>query len=120
MKVKCIKLLDGYGKPTDYSPWAKVGGIYPVFAVEVDHGQAWFRMLGEEQGTPVLFEPEMFEIVSPIIPPHWVIATTGSGSFDLAPEPWTHKEFWERYSNREPEAVASFERELAKTLAADP
>src|SRR2546430_1002215 len=106
MKVRCIKLLDVNGEPTNESGWAKIGATYHVLSVWVGSRDAGFRLIGEDRHTPALFEPEMFEIVSPIIPPTWVIASSMPGTFDIAPEPWTHKGFWERYFDFDPEAEA--------------
>src|SRR5689334_21339156 len=83
MKVRCVKLLDSRGQPTNDSPWAKIGAIYPVLCIGVVPDRARYRLFGESPTTPALFEPEMFEIVSPIVPPTWVIASTGPGAFDL-------------------------------------
>jgi hypothetical protein len=112
--------LNVYGEPTNHSTWTRIGATYPVLSIEVDPEGPRFRMLGKDRHTPALFRPEMFEIASPIIPPTCVVATIAPGAFHLAPEPWTQKGFWERYFDSDPEAMASFERERAKILAAAP
>jgi|CZKU01.1.fsa_nt_gi hypothetical protein len=119
MKVRCVKLLDWQKKPVDRSAWAKIGGIYHVLSLWIEPGQTGLRLIGEEP-TPTLFEPEMFEVVSSIIPDTWVITSPKPGCLSLAPAAWNTPGFWERYFDREPDAVACFEQCRAKIVAADP
>jgi len=120
MKIRCIKLLNVFREPTDDQYWVKLGAIYQVLTIWVDERGVAFRIISERDESPGLHPLEMFEIVSPIIPPNWVIASPSPGCLSLAPEPWTQKGFWERYFDFEPEALECFEREKAKILAADP
>jgi hypothetical protein len=119
MKVRCIKLLDSRSRPVDHSAWAKVGGEYHVLSIWVEPGQTRLRLVGEEP-TPALFEPEMFEVVSPAIPPTWVVTSPKPGCLSIAPDAWSGAGFWERFFDGEPEAVAAFKEEQAKIVAADP
>src|SRR4051812_1975447 len=120
MKVRCIKVLDADGKPTDSQYWVKLGAIYHVLSVSADERGVEFRIIPRGYESPNLHQSEMFEIVSPIIPPNWVITSPAPGCLSLAPEPWTQKGFWERYFDFHPDARACFERERTKILAADP
>jgi len=119
MKVRCIKLLDSRGLPTTRSAWVKVGGTYHVLSVWIEPGQTKLRLIGEEP-TPALFEVEMFEVVSSIIPVTWVIASPKAGCLSLAPSAWNTAGFWENFFEREPEAVACFEKQRARIVACDP
>jgi hypothetical protein len=119
MKVRCIKLLDSTGRPAERSPWAKVGSVYQVLSIWIEPARTWLRLVGEEP-TPALFEPEMFEVVSSAIPPSWVATSPKPGCLSLAPEPWSSPGFWERFFDCEAEAVAVFEEQKAKIVAADP
>jgi hypothetical protein len=119
MKVRCIKLLDSRSRPVERSAWATVGSVYHVLGILVEPTQTRLRLVGEEE-TPALFEPEMFEVVSPRIPPSWVVTSPRSGCLSLEPEAWSAVGFWERFFDGEPEAIASFKGEQAKIIAADP
>lgn len=119
MKVRCIKLLDSSGQAAEYSTWAKVGSVYHVLELWFKPARSRLRIVGEEP-TPALFEPEMFEVVTSVIPPNWVVTSIRPGYFSLAPDVWSAVGFWERYFDAEPEAVAVFEEERAKIIAADP
>lgn len=101
------------------STWARVGSVYHVLAVDVAPGRIWFRIMGDEP-TPALFEAEMFEIVTSAIPPTWVAASPKAGRLSFEPEAWSGEGFWERFFDGEPRAVAAFEEERAKIIAADP
>jgi len=119
MKVRCIKLLDSRGLPTNRSAWVKIGGIYHVLSVWLEYGQTRLRMIGEEP-TPALFELEMFEVVSSTIPITWVIVSPTAGCLSLAPSAWNSPGFWEAFFDRDPEAVSCFEEERKKIVAFDP
>jgi len=119
MKVRCVRLLDSLGKPTDRSHWAKVGAVYHVLSISIEPLQTRFRLVGEEP-TPALFEPEMFEVVSAGIPSVWVVSSSRPGCLALAPEAWSKPGFWESFFDGEPAAVACFEEYREKIVGADP
>ena len=119
MKVRCIKLLDSTGRSVERSTWAKIGGVYHVLGVWVEPGQTRLRLVGDEP-TPALFEPEMFEVVSSVVPPTWVATSPKPGCLSFEPEAWSSAGFWERFFDGEPEAVATFAEQRAKIVAADP
>ncbi|MDB4941682.1 MAG: hypothetical protein JWP97_1216 [Labilithrix sp.] len=107
------------GQPVERSPWVKIDSVYHVLEIWMEPGRIRLRLVGEEP-TPALFQPEMFEVVSSVIPPTWVVTIPRGGGLSLAPEPWNATGFWERFFDAEPEAVAVFEDERAKIVAADP
>lgn len=119
MKVRCIKLLTATGQRVESSAWAKIGSVYHVLSVWVEPGLTRLRLIGDEP-TPALFEPEMFELVSSVIPPNWVVTSPRAGCLSFAPGAWGDAAFFERFFDGEPEAVAVFEVERAKIVAADP
>jgi hypothetical protein len=119
MKVRCIKLLDWTGQPVERASWMKVGGVYTVLALWIEPGHNRFRLVGEEW-TPGLFDAEMFELVSGIVPSVWTISSPQPGCFSIEPEAWSRPGFWDAFFDREPEAIAVFEEERRKILAADP
>jgi hypothetical protein len=119
MKVRCVKLLDSRSRAAERSAWAKIGSVYHVLSIWVEPGQTRLRLVGEES-TPALFEPEMFEVISSAIPPNWVITSTTPGCLSLAPDAWNTPGFWERFFDADADAIAVFNEERAKIVAADP
>lgn len=119
MKVRCIKLLDSRGMPASHSAWAKVGSVYHVLALWIEPERTRLRLIGEEP-TPALFEPAMFEVVSSVIPPNWVVVSPEPGYLSLAPLTWSVPRFWERFFDGDPDAVANFEAERDRIIEADP
>lgn len=118
MKVRCVRVIDSMGQPSESSPWLKVGSVYHVLGIWVDPGRIRLRLVGEES-TPALFEPEMFEIVSSAIPSSWAIAMPGAGCMSIGPARWSRAGFWEDYFDGKPEAVSSFEAERGLILACE-
>jgi len=55
-----------------------------------------------------------------VIPPTWVATSPDSARLSFEPEAWAVTGYWERFFDREPEAVATFDEERAKVIAADP
>lgn len=119
MKIRCVQLFDSGGKLVERSGWAKVGGLYHVLTIWIEPGRTRLRLIGENP-TPALFEPEMFEIVSSVIPPTWVATSQQPGYFELGPAAWARRGFWEEFFDGRPEAVACFEEERNKILRSDP
>jgi hypothetical protein len=119
MKVRCITLLNSRGQPVERSAWAKVGAVYHVLGIWIEPSQTRLRLVGE-QPTPALFEPEMFEVVSSIVPSMWVVTFPRSGCLSFAPAEWSGPGFWEAFFDREPNAVACFEEQRRMIIASDP
>ena len=120
MKVRCIALRDSRGRPTDTSQQMTVGEVYHVLEIGIEAGRTVFRILGDERMTPALYDAELFELVSHVVPPTWKIVSNRPGRYWLRPEPWTPKEFWLELYDRQPAAVRCFDDELQKILTADP
>jgi hypothetical protein len=118
MKVRCIQLLDSTSQPVERSAWAKLGRVYHVLGIWIEPRRTLFRLVGEEP-TPALFEPEMFEVVSTVIPSTWIISSPKPGCFSLAPAAWSKPGFWEQFFDGEPETVACFEEHRAEIVASD-
>jgi hypothetical protein len=78
-----------------------------------------FRLVGDEQNA-ALFQPALFEVVSPIVPPNWVITSIKPGFITLGPNAWAQPGLLERYYDRDPVAIACFEEERQKIIASDP
>lgn len=115
MKVRCIRLLAPDGSPQRASPWLTVGKIYDVLTIELDRKGLWLlRLIGDRSSEVALFSIDAFEIVCSDLAPSWVISWTADGFFQLAPEAWLDGQFWERFYDRDPDAVRIFEIELVR------
>jgi len=121
MKVRCIKLLDSRGNPQTQAPWLTVGEVYQVMSVILGTDAKWaLRLVGDGLNGLALFRLEEFEIVSAKIPSSWIVTWSSKGVFELTTEPWCQSGFWERYYDKDPEAVRIFENERRKIIEADP
>ena len=76
--------------------------------------------MGDGLNGVALFRLEQFEVMTPKIPPTWVVAWSKNGSFYLRPEHWNQPSFLERYYDKDPEAIRIFEEERRKIIEADP
>ncbi len=87
-----------------------IGKAYTVLEVYHDdrHG-LMFRIIDDENISPVLFAAGQFVITSSLIPKEWIIKVKQNGYFELTPEPWSRDGFWEAYFNDDPEAVKAFD-----------
>lgn len=120
MKVRCVKLVDSKGKPQEQSPWLTLGKVYHVLSVTFGTQEKWLlRMVGDGLNGVALFPLEQFEIVSPAIPGTWIVTWNSKGVFELTTEAWRQSGFWERYYDRDPEAVHIFKEEQRKIIAND-
>lgn len=121
MKVRCVRLLDSSGKPQEKSGWLTIGKVYHVLEViQNSRGKWMFRLLGDEPNGPALFQFEEFEIVASKIPASWTIAWGKDGFFELTPEAWRQTGFWEKYYDRNPDAIQVFEEEKRKLIDEGP
>jgi len=115
MKVRCVRLMTHDGKPQDESCWLTIGKIYDVLEVSFD-GEWLLRLMGDGPNGVALFQLEIFEVVDPHIPPNWIATWGNNRTFCLSPRPWTDTGFWERYYDRDPKAVQTFEEERRRSV----
>lgn len=111
MKVKCVRLQEtNDGKRLGHL--LTIGREYDVLEIHFEPSQGvLLRFIGDDRFTAALFSGELFEITSQEIPHTWVVAKNKLGGYTLGPRPWLAPGFWERYFDREPEAVRTFEEE---------
>jgi hypothetical protein len=117
MKVRCTKLFAPDGSQQTSSPWLTVGRVYDVLTVELEPEGLWLIRLIADTGQVALFRLDAFEVVSNSLAPSWVARWTADGSFRLAPKAWLEAKFWERFHDREPDAMRVFDVELARLTA---
>ena len=121
MKVRCIHLMDSRGKTQERSAWLTIGKTYHVLEVIQDIHHRWLiRLVGDGSNGVALFPSEQFQILSSQVSPTWRISLEKNGYFALSPAAWSQPGFWDRYYDREPNAVRIFEDEMGKIIEADP
>ena len=119
MKVRCIKLVDGFGQPVSRSSWVSVGHVYHVLEVLASPERTRIRIVGDSK-TPALYHLEMFELVSGVIPAVWTVSSLRVGHFCICPKSWSADGFWEAYFDGNPEAGDAFQEGLNAIVNSDP
>lgn len=77
---------------------------YIVIGIEGD----WYRLISE-QGEPILFSPECFEIIDPTEPSFWITYYDKEcGGKYSKPERWSRPYFIDDYFNSKPPVVEEF------------
>jgi hypothetical protein len=121
MKVKSIFLRNSSGKSQETFSWLTIGKVYHVLEVIQGSNKKWMiRLVGDDLNGAALFPLEEFEIVTHKLPDSWIIKWDKEGFFRLTPEPWSHAGFWERFYDKDSDAMRVFEREKGKIINADP
>lgn len=105
MKVKCTKKRS-QGVTHDLT----VGWVYEVIGIEAD----WYRILNDS-GSPVLFDPALFQATDPRRPAHWKTRRLDGAEYAYAPE-LAAPGFFEDYHEGKPPAVRAFNRYLNRYL----
>lgn len=93
--------------------------MYHVLEIWTEPSATRLRLVGEEP-TPAMFEPEMFEIVSSVIPDAWKVTSPKPGCLSFAPEAWSRPGFWESFFDHQMDAVWCFEEQRNKIVSSDP
>jgi hypothetical protein len=97
----------------------KLGREYIVLEIVSQQGKdTLLRMEFSPREDSALFDSRLFTVVSARMPSSWSFFQTENGSFSLCPESWNVPGFWEAFYDREAWAVASYESEKRKILAA--
>jgi hypothetical protein len=113
MKVRYVEAQMEQAKDEDYSRWLTDGGTYVVLSVELEmHGSWMLRLMGDSANEVALFPLQSFEVVSDEIPRSWVVRSESSFLY-LGPTPWFEASFWERFYDRDPDALRIFDEQLA-------
>ena len=122
MRVRFVGSRSSSGVGTAF---LTVGAEYVVLSVEASaRDGVRFRILGDSDSGPGLYDATEFDLVSDAVPSNWRIAVGVGGSaaaFELAPGPWLEPGFWtDFFGDGDSAALAAqdaFERELAVVLA---
>lgn len=94
--------------------WLRPDDEYVVLAIEVDLRKGVFYRIASRQGTPALFEAELFTVTDPRVDGSWVVRYNDAGDIGLTPEAWSAPGFWEDYFNQDPVALERFRAVLSQ------
>jgi hypothetical protein len=115
MRVLCVKFIDPATRQERASaPWLMQDKEYAVLAIDVlPDKRVLFRIESEGDGTPALFDSEMFVTTLCQIPSNWCARVDEGGSLQFAPETWMRASFWDDFFDRKQEAVEVYQQERA-------
>jgi len=121
VKVRCKLLLDSLGRPQESSPALTLGKTYHVLSVILDVHTTWLvRLVADDDETVGLFRLCQFDVTSAKVPASWVATWNESGVFELTDERWSNTGFWDRFYDRDADALRVFEQERSRIVASDP
>ena len=125
MKIKCIKLLDAFGRMVEDSPWLVLGRTYHVLSIYIDrNGERRYAVVcHEREGEwPSVgnLPSECFEVTSAIAPSNWRPQIHLSSAITISPVAWQVDGFLETFFDRDPTAYPIFMREREIMLREDP
>lgn len=84
--------------------------VYSVLSIEIYEDETLYRIFSERE-SPIIYDCELFEIVSNRIPSLWTVNHNRQKKFfHICPQTWAAPEYWVRYFDAEPEAVADFDK----------
>lgn len=93
-----------------------VGQSYLVIEVLIEGPEAatQFRLAGDGQGVPGLYEANWFEVTDASLPPNWAFNQNDTdGCYVLGPRSFAQPGYWELYFDSDPTARAIFATEVA-------
>ena len=73
----------------------------------------------DEDSEPILYARECFDVTDASIPPDWVRDEGRAGDYYIDPPECAKRGFYEAYFDDKPEAVATFNRVLARLRAGE-
>jgi hypothetical protein len=126
MRVRCVSntgaglpssFLDergGYRRNTKYE--ISLHRVYTVYALTLRRGHVWYYICDDrELGYPVWHPAPLFEVVDPTLSRYWIFAHGSperDGDVVFAFREWADDPggYYDRLSDREPEATGTFRR----------
>jgi len=113
MKVSLRKGIDL--RAEHLQGWLRAEKAYVVLTVEQHSADSLgFRIESEDGGQPVVFKASLFEVLDGSLPKSWRVLSVRENVLELGPEPFGQEGFWERYFDRDPEALELYR--LVKTM----
>jgi hypothetical protein len=102
----------------DRDSWLTLNSEYQVLSVLMTpKGPAKLRIIADDGRTPILADASMFAMSSQPLPPSWVFAIREGGVVELGPPSWLDPGFWERYFDRDADAIMQFQKEIIRMEA---
>ncbi len=113
MIVRCRRLMSSTtGEPLEFSPYLTIGSKYVVLSINVTpDGYCRLQIVGDDVGSPGLFEAEMFTTESDRIPSMWVSRVDDHGGLAIGPSRWLREGFWDAYFDDSPAEMAAFQED---------
>lgn len=100
-----VRLKDKY-RP----PWKlRHGAVYRVIGIEADY----YRII-DEDGSPALYDPELFEIIEPSQPEDWVTSFGADGERYAYPPELDKPGLFEDYHDGDETAIAIVREYIAR------
>jgi len=122
MRVRCHKLINPItDSEEEMSPWLTIGETYLVLSVYAfENGDLKFRIIGDSPYVPILVNARQFVTTSSDIPSNWLGVISADGTFQLTPQSWLRRGFWEHYFNNEPGSIEEFKQESQRIQNEEP
>jgi hypothetical protein len=110
VKAVCVP-LDEPGRQRD--GWLTLHREYQVLEVLAQPGRSIkFRVMSDKGRVPILVESTKFAAVAQPLPRTWSMRVSQDGLVERAPARWLEVGYWEKFFDRDPEAVAIFHEEV--------
>ena len=124
MKVKCIKLLDAFGKEVEFSHWLTINKVYDVMSISIEQsGEVSYRIVtywrDGEWPDIGLHKACCFEIIDVRAPENWGISISLNGYIEIAPKKWLENGFMEKFYDHEPNVFLTFKEEYDFIVASN-
>jgi hypothetical protein len=111
VKALCVKVAGDSGRDS----WLTLNHEYQVLSILMkSKGPAKLRIIADDGRTPILADASLFAMSSQPFPPSWILAIREGGVLELGPPSWLEPGFWERYYDRDADAITQFQKEIVK------
>jgi hypothetical protein len=111
VKALCVRVADG----DEQDCWLTLNDEYQVLSVlMVTKGPVKLRIIADDGRTPILADASQFAVSPQPLPPSWVLAIREGGVVELGPPSWLEPGFWERYFDRDADAMLQFQQEIVR------
>ncbi|MDQ9010527.1 hypothetical protein RFI36_13020 [Acinetobacter gerneri] len=104
MRLKVKKNAHEQKYSESMHPEIQIGNEYEVIGID----SKYFRIICDD-GEPVLYEKEIFDIIDPTIPNNWV-KVGGEDEYALSPPELSTKYFFEEYFDGKKNVIQIFEK----------
>lgn len=103
------------GEAVASSSWLRLDIEYAVVGLLAVPGRSVeLQVIGEGGHPPTWWPSDMFMTSDAALPSTWVAQVGEGGVLRMGPAPFLAEGFWERYFDREPEAMRVYDEELTR------